>query len=52
MMETATCVHHWLIGEPHDGTAIGQCKNCGGVRAFNARPVIVFSDIWGHEGKE
>ena len=32
------CVHHWLLGEPAEGTVTGLCKRCGGQRAFPANP--------------
>lgn len=28
------CVHHWMVGEPYDGKASGDCIKCGGHKVF------------------
>ena len=30
-----TCVHHWLIGEPERGKAVGMCRKCFAERTFD-----------------
>ena len=33
-MTTATCQHHWVIGEPGGLTSEGRCKRCGETKEF------------------
>ena len=32
------CVHHWVLGDPANGTVDGRCKRCGAARAFSGTP--------------
>ncbi|MNC95788.1 hypothetical protein D3C83_129870 [compost metagenome] len=32
------CVHHWLLGDPAQGTIRGQCRLCRATRTFPASP--------------
>lgn len=36
------CVHHWILGEPTNGTVDGRCKRCGASRAFSGTPEGTF----------
>lgn len=33
-----TCVHHWILDDPANGTVDGRCKRCGASRAFLGTP--------------
>lgn len=33
------CVHHWVLGEPADGTITGRCRRCAATRVYPAQPV-------------
>ncbi|RJQ12027.1 MAG: hypothetical protein C4558_02625 [Dehalococcoidia bacterium] len=36
------CVHHWILGDPTNGTVDGRCKRCGAARAFSGTPEGTF----------
>ena len=31
----STCIHHWLIGDPERGKAVGMCRKCFAERTFD-----------------
>jgi hypothetical protein len=33
-----SCVHHWLLAEPHQNQISGSCKHCGATRIFPGTP--------------
>ncbi len=37
-VETPSCIHHWILGEPLAGIITGRCKRCGMDRLFPASP--------------
>ena len=36
--QTASCVHHWLLGDPMEGRIPAQCKRCGASKGFSTNP--------------
>ena len=30
------CQHHWLLGQPENGSVSGVCRSCGATRSFPA----------------
>ena len=32
----SSCRHHWLLGQPENGSIAAECRNCGTLRSFPA----------------
>ena len=37
-LETPTCVHHWMLGDPVEGRIPATCKYCGADKGFSTNP--------------
>jgi hypothetical protein len=34
--DATACQHHWILGQPLEGSIAASCKKCGGVKDFPA----------------